>query len=240
MKKLIILLPVITAMIFSCADDDPITPAPLTDFDGNEYKEVTIGEQTWMAENLRTTHYADGTEIPNVTSETAWVELGDNSIDKAYSYYDNDIELGKTNGAIYTWAAAMNGAASTNNNPSEIQGACPTDWHVPSDAEWAELVNYVGDNGHEGVEGNALKSIILWNEDGLTDPYGFSAFPSGGFNQGTPIGFVSIGTHTLWWSGTQSSTIDIYTYQLDKGFPDVFRDNQANKSSGHSVQCIKD
>ena len=105
----------------------------ITDYDGNIYKIVTIGNQTWMAENLKTTHYTNGTEIQVVEDPTSWYALG--NTDKAMCYYNNSTANADTYGALYTWAAAMNGAESSSNNPSSIQGVCPTGWHLPSDGE---------------------------------------------------------------------------------------------------------
>ncbi len=133
----------------------------VSDYEGNEYGVVQIGNQIWMTENLKTTHYADGIAIPLVTYNTAWANLGDNNTDDAYCYYNNS-----QYGALYIWAAAMNGAVSSTANPGGIQGACPDGWHLPSDAEWAELVNSISNDGHSGTEGTALKSTSGWNSDG--------------------------------------------------------------------------
>ena len=116
------------------------------DYDTNDYTSVTIGNQVWMAENLKATHYPNGTAIPYVTDNTAWGNLGDNNTDDAYCYYNNNAggEAG-TYGALYTWAAAMgDNAVSSSTNPSGVQGACPAGWHLPSDAEWTELTDYLG------------------------------------------------------------------------------------------------
>ena len=103
---------------------------PVTDIDGNVYKTVKLGNQVWMAENLRTTRYADGRKIPLGTTE---------SFDVAYRYYPDDNSANVADyGYLYNWPAVMNGSASSSANPSGVQGICPDGWHVPSNAEWTE------------------------------------------------------------------------------------------------------
>ncbi|MCD4735599.1 MAG: hypothetical protein K8R53_06115, partial [Bacteroidales bacterium] len=116
---------------------DTITTFPceiVTDYDGNAYKTTKIGDQIWMAENLNSTHYADGTPLVD------GIGAGDISGDyttKYYFYYNDDsATYAGTYGALYTWAAVMNGASSSDNNPSGVQGVCPDDWHLPGDVEW--------------------------------------------------------------------------------------------------------
>nr|MDA3821321.1 FISUMP domain-containing protein [Bacteroidales bacterium] len=104
----------------------------VTDYDNNTYNTVKIGNQWWMAENLKTTHYANGTEIQLIENTSTWAALGFEV--KAMCYYDNSSTNANTYGALYNWAAAMNGANSSYSNPSLVQGVCPAGWHLPSDA----------------------------------------------------------------------------------------------------------
>ena len=129
-----------------------------TDIDGNTYKSVTIGTQEWMTENLRTSKYSDGTSIPNVTSNSDWESLSTG----AWSHYDNDSsQYEATYGKLYNWYAVETGKL------------CPTGWHVPTDAEWTVLTDYLTANGHNGTEGTALKATSGWNSGGNgTDDYG--------------------------------------------------------------------
>jgi len=125
-----------------------------------------------MAENLNSTHYADG--IPLVDG-TGVGDITGNYTTKYYFYYNNDsATYADTYGALYTWAAMMNGAASSNNNPSGVQGVCPDGWHIPSDTAWKELEMYLGMSqveadktvGWRGTdEGGKLKEIgtIHWD-----------------------------------------------------------------------------
>jgi len=101
----------------------------ITDIDGNVYNTVAIGTQKWMKENLKTTKYSDGTAIPLVNNVTSWAALSTTS--KAYCWYNDDIANKATYGALYTWAAAMNGTASTSANPSNVKGICPADLQIP-------------------------------------------------------------------------------------------------------------
>ena len=103
----------------------------IADIDGNIYNTVLIGTQVWMKENLKTTKYSDGTLIPLVKTNTSWMTIGIN--DKAYCFYNDDSPNGNIYGALYTWSAAVNGLIGSASNPSGIQGACPTGWHLPSD-----------------------------------------------------------------------------------------------------------
>jgi uncharacterized protein (TIGR02145 family) len=167
------------------------------DIDGNYYKVVKIGSQIWMAENLKTTHYSDGTIIPLLEDSVSWINLDYTS--KAYCYYNNRVEYSDIYGALYNWAAAMNGTSSSNLNPSGVQGVCPDGWHLPSDSEWKELEMYLGmsqieanKSGNRGtVEGGKLKSsgYTYWESPntGATNSSGFTALPSGTQWQGMPI-----------------------------------------------------
>lgn len=208
-----------------------------TDFDENNYAVVQIGGQTWMAENLKNTNYDAVNAIELVEDDTAWGELEDNNDDKAYCYYDIESnENGEIYGALYTWAAASNGETSET-NPSGVQGACPSGWHLPSDAEWTELTDYLDEN-----VGGKLKSacMSLWNNPntGATNETGFSALPAGGryYNDGS---FSGEGDYCDFWSATQSSNTHAWWhvfFYADDGF---YRGNNY-KSSGFPVRCVQD
>ena len=219
----------------------PINCMKVTDIDGNIYQVVKIGEQIWMAENLKTTHYADGTELLLVESNTNWDEIVVYT-DKVYCYYENSLSNLDNYGALYTWGAAMNGEAGSDANPSGIQGVCPDGWHLPSDTEWIELTDYLAANGHSGNEGTALKAISGWN-NGIavngTDDYGFNALPGGDRSiSGT---FGSIGSKAIWWSSTK---------YLETGTKAWYRHLNTNNNildrfyyygkAGWSVRCVKD
>ncbi|MDA3890275.1 MAG: FISUMP domain-containing protein [Salinivirgaceae bacterium] len=198
----------------------------LTDFDGNSYKTVTIGDQVWMAENLKTTHYPSGTEITLVTDNIAWANLEDNDTDMAYCYYNNNANNEKdTFGALYTYAAAKE--------------ACPSGWHLPSTIEWTTLISNVSNDGHAGSEGTALKSTTGWLDNGNgTDVYGFSALAGGQRWFNIDDNFWGKGNNGIWWTNTQSDQTNAYYYFiLDRS--DKVNNAILNKSYGYSVRCLK-
>jgi uncharacterized protein (TIGR02145 family) len=209
----------------------------VTDYDGNVYQTVQIGDQIWMAENLKTTHNANGTEITLVESESAWDAL--DYTDKAYCYYDNSTANGDTYGALYTWTAAMNGASSSDANPSGIQGACPDGWHLPSDEEWTTLENYISNDDHIGNVGTALKNTNGWSDSGNgTDDYGFSALPEGYRIQNGS--FNGLGDYVYYWSTTEYDSYFSWYRGLYYSNSDLGKFNGASRSYGLSIRCLKD
>ena len=208
----------------------------VTDYDGNTYSTLKIGNQWWMAENLKVTHYANGTAIPLIEESLEWHNLGFS--DKAYCYYDNSSSNKDTYGALYTWAAAMNGAASSSINPSGVQGVCPDGWHLPSDAEWTELTDYLGGTR---VAGGKLKETgtTHWGSPntGATNESGFTAL-SGGyrFHSGT---FGGLGNDAHFWSATEDSSSDAWHRSLGYNASSVGR-RDGYKTDGFSVRCTKD
>ena len=224
----------------------PVTDGPsqpVTDIDGNVYKTVKLGNQVWMAENLRTTRYADGTPIPLGTERSYVV---------AYRYYPNNNSANVTYyGYLYNWAAVMNGSASSEANPSGVQGICPDGWHVPSDAEWTELTNYVKSQSqyvcgdYTGNIAKALASETGWNSStyncdvgnnpSANNATGFSARPAGYYNGD----YRHFGGSAYFWSGTQSGSD--YAYYRALGYNDagVGRDNDGSKSGGYFVRCVR-
>lgn len=208
----------------------------VTDYDGNVYNTVTIGSQVWMKENLKTTHYANGTAIPLVSTNSTWDALTATS--KAYCWYNDDIANKASYGALYTWAAAMNGSASSSANPSTVQGVCPTGWHLPSDAEWTLLTDYLGGASGAGVKlketGHTHWAVF---NDGATNSSGFTALPSGYRNNyGT---FYLIGYHGYWWSATEGVSTNAWHRNLSSDYNNVSR-YASNKEAGNSVRCLKD
>jgi len=204
--------------------------------DGNEYNWVQIGDQVWMAENLA--------YLPSVNMVADGSEDAAGSYYYVYGYDGTNVAEAKatdnyaTYGVLYNWTAAMNGEASSTTNPSGIQGVCPTGWHLPSDAEWTELTDYLGGTS---VVGGKLKETgtTHWNSPntGATNETGFTALPGGTRNYyGT---FLSIGDFGYWWSATENDADDAWyrlmyynNYYVDR---DYF-----NKELGFSVRCVRD
>ena len=217
----------------------------VTDIDGNTYNSVQIGNQCWMKENLRTTSYANGTSI----------SLGDSqSSTTAYRYYPNNNSSNvATYGYLYNWIAVMGNSSSSSSIPSGVQGICPTGWHVPSDAEWTLLRNYVSSQSLYvcGTNVNniakALASATGWNSSPLAcavgnnpsanNSTGFSALPASNYTGN----YYFFGSQALFWSATEDNdpVIDARCSYLDSDYADM-RVGSAGKNRGHSVRCLKD
>lgn len=212
----------------------------VNDYNGNVYQTATIGNQIWMTENLKATHYSDGTPIPLVEDDTDWNNLGDNNTDKAYCYYHNNANNeANTYGVLYTWAAATNGISSST-NPSDVQGICPTGWHLPSQAEWTELTDYLGG---ASVAGGKLKEtgIVHWNSPNTeaTNESGFKAL-SGGMRQLNGY-YNEMGERAYWWKTDENNSENaFYAFiSYDSGSEQGYN-TVVNKSRGYSVRCVKD
>ncbi len=199
------------------------TYATITDTDGNTYTIVTIGNQVWMRENLKTTKYSDGTAIPDITGNSAWAGLST----PAYCWYNNDQNTyGNVYGALYNWYAVNTGKL------------CPTGWHVPADAEWTTLTDYLGG---ASVAGGKLKEADTahWRSPntGATNSSGFTALP-GGYRVSNGS-FLNIGDCGYWWGSTENGTDGAWGRGMYYSDGDVFR-GSSNKYFGFSVRCIKD
>ena len=231
----------------SLSKNQVITFFKLTDIDYNTYPLVKIGNQIWMAENLRTKHYADGTPI--MLKENNWKSLI--YTDKAYCFYDNSTTNEEDYGALYTWAAAMNGEISSSDNPRNIQGACPYGWHLSSDDEWKELELYLGMDRAEldlidtrGTDqGSKLAGIgNLWTDGVLENNanFGISCFLAlpGGYRSSAGI-FYDLGDGARFWSSTEIDNTDAILRYLKNTESTVGRD-VSSKIHGRSVRCIKD
>ncbi len=204
------------------------------DYEGNSYEAVKIGNQWWMKENLNSVYYSDGTRIKNITEYGDWELFTEE--DKAYCYYNNSSSNGDVYGALYSWAAAMNGASSSGLNPSEVQGICPIGWHLPSDSEWIELSNYLGGD----VDGKIRETGTLhWNppNTGATNSCGFTALPGGSYSYAWV--FQGIGNSGMWWCSTESDQHNAWSRRVFYNGADFFR-GSASMLYGFSVRCVKD
>ncbi|MFH0841473.1 MAG: FISUMP domain-containing protein [Bacteroidota bacterium] len=193
----------------------------VTDYDGNTYYTIKIGTQVWMAENLKTTKYNDGTFIPNVTDNASWEAL----TTPAYCWYNNASSYKVPYGALYNWYTVITGKL------------CPTDWHIPNDIEWSTLTTYLGG---ESIAGNKLKEAgtTHWRSPntGATNESGFTALPSG-LRQS---GFSSnISWDGVWWSITEYSIAAANYRSMNYDYIGVFITHDY-KFFGYSVRCVKD
>ena len=217
---------------FTTLLDAPVTGTFTDNRDGQEYNWVKIGNQVWMAENLA---YLPSVNPPSSGSFTSLYYY-------VYGYEGTSVSTAKattnytTYGVLYNWPAAINGAASSSANPSGVQGVCPSGWHLPSDAEWSELTDYLGG---EGVAGGKLKEVGYdhWYSpnEGATNESSFTALPEGFRSDGM---FNYIGYDGSWWSATEGGTGAWYRdlYYDDAG---VSRSNDY-KEDGFSVRCVRD
>jgi uncharacterized protein (TIGR02145 family) len=196
------------------------------DVDGNVYTTVTIGTQVWMAENLKVSKYRNGDPIPTNLSDTAWAAaVGAGT--GAYAIYNNDAANNTTYGKLYNWYAV-----------ADSRNLCPVGWHVPTDAEWIGLENYLGGSS---VAGGKLKSTsILWNapNTSATNESGFSGLPGG---KRSPDGtYINIGDRGYWWSSTEASTPLYYWSRLLSSSHGISNRNGHWSQNGFSVRCLRD
>lgn len=191
----------------------------MTDQDGNVYRTVTIGSQTWTVENLKATHYRNGNPIDNVTGDAAWAALTTG----AYCWYDNDIANKPVYGALYNWYAA-----------GDERHLAPAGWHVATDAEWTTLVTYLG--GYT-VAGGKLKEMGLAHwispNTGATNSVGFTSLPSGyRYNTGE---FNVLGSAAYLWTSDNSA----WFYFMNTSSTSCGR-FALTKEFGFAVRLVKD
>src|SRR5574344_1159397 len=184
--------------------------------DGQVYKTVTIGTQTWMAQNL------------NYAVDCSWC-------------YNNSADSCSKYGRLYQWTAAMNIASSylTTSAGAVInaphQGACPAGWHIPTDAEWNTLATAVGGSDSAGIK---LKSTSGWYNNGNgTDDYGFSALPAG--NRMIYGFFGNEGSYAYFWSATEDRASYAYIRNLGYSYTSMFT-YYDNEDNAFSVRCVQD
>ena len=232
-------------LLSGCDKDDPVSPeetidlptetGTVTDIDGNEYKTVKLGNQWWMAENLKVTRYNDGTDIDYPVNNQEWMD----KTTGAYSWYNHDYDTyGSVYGALYNWHAIETGKL------------CPEGWFVPSHSNWIELTEYLG--GYE-VAGGKLKSTRTepdphprWDSPntGATNESGFSALPgsmryyNGRFRYDTPIGFRG-----YYWTSTKIDNSEYawsrFIYSENSRIHDSTHTlTWSRQRSGRSVRCI--
>ncbi len=202
------------------ANENP--PANVVDVDGNSYSTVKIGNQIWMAENLKTTRYANGDAIPNVTDMTDW----NNLTSGAWCHYNNQSSYNNGYGKLYNWYAV-----------DDFRNICPSGWHVASKAEWLVLTNYLGG---ESVAGGKMKSIGTTHwispNTGATNESGFNALP-GGYRQ-TNGNFYSIGGTARWWSSL--FTAGSFNFSIFADGTYISNNNSEYQRAGFCIRCIKD
>lgn len=238
--SLILLMGVLLIFNYNCKKDDNInhsngkttalfnpnkTYGSLIDLDGNIYKTITIGSQTWMAENLRTTKYQNGEDIPEVSDDDIWINL---SIG-AYCNYQNT----KSVDSIATYGRLYNFSAVADNRQ-----IAPAGWHVPTHEEWIILETYLGDS----VAGIKLKETgnTHWKTyyyEG-TNETGFTAL-GGGYRWLS--GFYHKKIEGGWWTATESDTLSNAAFHITLGYNyEFFGGCDCPKRDGYSIRCVKD
>lgn len=195
----------------------------VTDIDGNTYNTVVIGAQEWMAENLKTTKYRNGSAIPGNLSDTAW---GSTTVG-AQADFNNNVANTAIYGKLYNWYAV-----------ADTAGLCPVGWHVPSDSEWTTLSTYLGG---DAIAGGVMKEVGLthWSSPNTdaNNSSGFSGLPSGSRGYGGT--YANISFYSFWWSSTQANSTSTwyrYLYYLNGN---LHRGSDI-KSYGFSVRCVRD
>jgi uncharacterized protein (TIGR02145 family) len=195
------------------------------DIDSNTYKTVKIGSQIWMAENLKTSHYRDGSDITEIEDYTAWADISNtNSQTPAWCYYGGN-PISNTYGKLYNWYAV-----------TDSRQLCPTGWHVPSDAEFTLLIDYLGG---DQVAGGHMKAQTLWYvpNTGAGNSSGFTALPAGyRYADGT---FYNLGYYANFWSSTEYGSGTVWNRSLDYNNSSIKR-NHFLKKNGLSVRCVGD
>ena len=245
-----ILLLAVTSLVGCCKDKDDDAPrvgkstavfnpdktyGTMTDIEGNVYRTITIGTQTWMAENLRTTRYRNGDPIPNGAT-TNW-PLSDNT-PGGYCSYNNT----SNPDTIVTFGLLYNGYAVL-----DSRGLAPDGWHIPTAAEWDTLIAFVAAGegttdmyGNNSVAGGRLRETgtLHWGRaNRATNSSGFTALPGGSRGPGKPS-FDHVGYTCFFWSSTIYDSYSLRYYFSSSDFL-TFGKGASSKPCGVSVRCVK-
>ncbi|MBN2001545.1 fibrobacter succinogenes major paralogous domain-containing protein [candidate division KSB1 bacterium] len=208
-------------------------PCTVIDIDGNVYQTVKIGDQCWMAENLKVTHYSNGDSIPNVINDSEWSNLSTG----AYCNYNNDENNVTSYGRLYNWFAV-----------DDSRNIAPAGWHVPSDAEWKELEMYLGmsqsdadGSYYRGTdEGGKLKETGTTHwispNTGATNESGFSALPGG--YRGDDGSYSYIGCFEYFWFISETNSTEAWYRELLYNYSEIYR-GMVYKVDGYSIRCVK-
>lgn len=267
-KFTFVIIVLISAIITSCTnvktDDlpDGASVSTVKDIDGNVYRTIKIGTQTWMVENLKTTKYNNGNPITNLTDASSWKTTSTG----AWCNYENDIQTGDKYGKLYNWYAISTGYLA------------PKGWHIPTDAEWTTLENFLiisGYNYDGTTSGNKIaKSLaaktdwatstgigVIGNDLSKNNSSGFTALPGGwrdsksdfGFLRDDPVSGIILNSG-YWWCSSNSGSTDViarrliysdivvnmyntYSYPESKS---LRKEIYLSKLFGLSVRCVKD
>jgi uncharacterized protein (TIGR02145 family) len=205
-----------------------LTYGSMTDQEGNVYKTIVIGTQEWMAENLKTSIYRNGDAIPTNLSDSEWAA----TTSGAWSYYNNDESFACPYGKLYNWFAC-----------TDARVLCPVGWHVPTDAEWTVLTDFLGGLGVAGGKMKSTGTIEaesgLWYSPNLEsiNSSGFSIIPGGSRDYVGDSNYV--GTSGLWWSATEAVAGYAWYRNLYYSDGSVGQFN-SYEQSGFSVRCLRD
>jgi uncharacterized protein (TIGR02145 family) len=206
-----------------------LTYGTITDQEGNVYKTIVIGTQEWMAENLNTSIYRNGDAIPTNLDNAAW----QSTTSGAWAYYNNDASYACPYGKLYNWYTCV-----------DARHLCPTGWHVPTDAEWTVLTDYLG---VESVAGGKLKTTGtieaasgLWYSPNAeaTNSSGFSGAP-GSYRTSSGEFIYYVGSYVLWWSSSEGVSGNAWNRGLQYINGSALRYLDP-KPFGFSVRCLRD
>jgi uncharacterized protein (TIGR02145 family) len=199
-----------------------------TDIDGNIYETVQIGDQLWMAENLKVTHYNNGDEITHITNNEDWVSLSTG----AYGDYDNNPTNSETYGRLYNWYTV-----------DDSRGLCMEGWHVPSDEEYTVLKDYLGGTS---VAGGKMKEAGLehWNyysdeiTEEATNESGFTGLPAG-YRASYSGAYYDVGNLGSFWSSSEYNSNYAWYRLLTYSYSNVYR-YYYHRLYGFSIRCLGD
>ncbi|MCQ2284799.1 MAG: hypothetical protein MJZ57_07855 [Bacteroidales bacterium] len=217
----------------------------ITDYDGNVYPTVQLGEQCWMAQNLRVKHFADGTPLL----------LGTETQDSSRCYY-NPADISDAHGLLYTWFTALHGEKPSEAVPSGLRGVCPAGWHLPSNFEWMGLEDFLGykDEYRCGTDVNQVAKAMASQSEWVKDEYstageccivehlsennnsGMNILPAGSFWMGS---YSGSGYNTGFWTASDGSDVTSPIHYLVSTNATV-EINCTPKDAAYSVRCIKD
>jgi len=207
-----------------------LTYGSVSDIDGNVYKTIQIGSQVWMAENLKTTKFNNGTPIPNVINNNEWRNL----TTPGYSWYNNDALTFKTTyGALYNWYTV-----------TDNRKLCPDGWHIPTNTDWTALQTYLGGGSYTsgklketGTAHWPSPNVIGTNETGFTSLPGGKRFVD--VYSDPDVSFIEVGSSGFWWSASDFGYGEALDWSMTGGNFD-FWPGTTFKSDGLSVRCLKD